>query len=129
MRKQLFALAMIASLCMSAPVAVLAQSPAPAASTAPAKAPATHTAPVDTGKTMKSVLAKISLTPDEKSKTDAILANASLKGAARRDAVRKVLTQEHQAQFDSLWKSAHPHKKGKGGATAPSASPSTAPSK
>ncbi|HEY4000563.1 MAG TPA: hypothetical protein VGO93_16960 [Candidatus Xenobia bacterium] len=103
-------LTLAVALWLTSAAGVQAQSPAaagsPAATSATKKAP-----PVDQGKTMKKVLSGISLGTDEQAKVQKIMDDPTMKGAKRRDAVRAVLTPQHQAQFDSLWASAHKKKK------------------
>ena len=104
-------LTLAVALWLTSAAGVQAQSPAPAGSGSPAATAAKKAPPTDTGKTMKKVLSGLSLGADEQAKVQKIMDDPTMKGAKRRDAVRAVLTPQHQAQFDSLWASAHKKKK------------------
>jgi hypothetical protein len=126
MRNAFLTLALIASLGLSTPLVAQAQAPA-AAPSAAASTAAKKTVSADQGKTMQKVLSKLTLSADEKAKTDKIMADSTLKGAKRRDAIRAALTAANQPKFDAAWKAAHSHKGSK--SKAPAASASSAPSK
>lgn len=117
--KSLFALAVAALLFSSTPMVAHA---APAAASSAAPKATKGGAQADTGKTMQKVLSKLTLSADEKAKVDKIMADSSLKGAKRRDAVRAALTPANQTKFDQEWAATHHHKKSSS-APASSASP------
>ena len=94
-------LGLLGLLLCGAPV-VRAQSPSPSASATPV---VSH----DHGAIMRKVLAKMTLSADEKAKVDRVLNDPSLKGAKRRDAVLAVLTPDNQAKFKTLWAAVHHH--------------------
>ncbi|MHB2019871.1 MAG: hypothetical protein ACYCW6_23270, partial [Candidatus Xenobia bacterium] len=98
--RRLIPIALIGLLLGGSPL-VLAQTPSPSASVSKSTQ--------DRGATMRKVLSKMTLSATEKAKTDKILADPTLHGAKRRDAVEAVLTPANLAQFKKLWAAAHHH--------------------